>query len=813
MPKVPTYDSFQAAPNTLQPVQLTMPAMPDVAGQQAQQMGRAMQHAGDAASRIALDMAQQANQLRGIDAISKMKERAFDLQHGQGGYANLHGEDALRGVDGKPLEQNYADQLDKEAQQVEATLSNDAQRADFQRSYASLRASFYGQALQHRAQQQRVWGNSSLKGYIANSIQEGVGNPTAIEPGGIIEKNLVGINGAVRQLYRDNGLSQEEADGAVLQNQSKMLLGIVEQNLQQGSFDMASSVLQKFKSGMDPDSYTKGLSALRQQKDSAISLATESATSARFSSTITPTDWNRVEWAVAQQESGGKDFNPDGTVVTSPKGAKGAMQVMDATAKNPGFGVKPAQDDSLGERNRVGRELLPALLRHYGDLPKALAAYNAGAGAVDKASKQAQSSGDPGAWLSYLPKETQNYVPAVLGRIDKGSGPTPASKRDYADFAKQQALSAGASPKGVEQAVHAAEKRYELDVAARKDADERALTNAYDALIENGGNFSALPQSIRKAIPSGKWDDVMVFAKRIGDDAKADSPEVYLLLSNPDTLAQLSDSDFLRLRPELKDASWRSFADKRGKLRGGSDTEISAWAQQKSQFAESLGLKGERAGQFMIAVDRALDDAKATKGRPLDWGERQKVLDQSVLTVSASRWWGNSSMPMYQARIEGRDRDAAPKWTDDQLRKATQALVGAGYSNPTSAQVEALLRQSYGFALPTAKAPAPAPAEPAAAPAAEPAAAPAGASKKVASPPSDSSTDFARGVAFTFSPEGQRQRQEEFKARRVAEAEQKKREAEKDAEAERERGRARMANVSGLHSAMQARLENNKKEK
>ena len=43
-----------------------------------------------------------------------------------------------------------------------------------------------------------------------------------------------------------------------------------------------------------------------------------------------------LQKAVMQVESGG---DPD---AVSPKGALGRMQVMPATASNPGFGIKPA---------------------------------------------------------------------------------------------------------------------------------------------------------------------------------------------------------------------------------------------------------------------------------------------------------------------------------------------------------------------------------------------------------------------------------------------------------------------------------------
>jgi uncharacterized protein YdbL (DUF1318 family) len=99
------------------------------------------------------------------------------------------------------------------------------------------------------------------------------------------------------------------------------------------------------------------------------------------------------------------------------------MQVMDATNANPGYGVAPAADNSLGERARVGRDYLTALVQNYGgDVRKALAAYNAGPGNLDKALTAAQSKGDPN-WMSYLPKpqETVPYVDKIVGQL-RGSG-------------------------------------------------------------------------------------------------------------------------------------------------------------------------------------------------------------------------------------------------------------------------------------------------------------------------------------------------------------------------------------------------------
>lgn len=68
----------------------------------------------------------------------------------------------------------------------------------------------------------------------------------------------------------------------------------------------------------------------------------------------------------------------------SPTGAKSEWQVMDATNLDPGFGVRPARNDSLEERARVGRDYWAAMVTRYeGDLELSGIAYNAGPGRAD----------------------------------------------------------------------------------------------------------------------------------------------------------------------------------------------------------------------------------------------------------------------------------------------------------------------------------------------------------------------------------------------------------------------------------------------
>ncbi|HEY7065162.1 MAG TPA: lytic transglycosylase domain-containing protein [Chloroflexota bacterium] len=88
----------------------------------------------------------------------------------------------------------------------------------------------------------------------------------------------------------------------------------------------------------------------------------------------------------------------------SPAGAKGLMQLMDSTAR--GLGVTNSYDPTQNVNG--GAKFLRQLLDKYnGDTRLALAAYNAGPGAVD------QYGGVP----PYA--ETQRYVPTVLAAAER----------------------------------------------------------------------------------------------------------------------------------------------------------------------------------------------------------------------------------------------------------------------------------------------------------------------------------------------------------------------------------------------------------
>jgi hypothetical protein len=140
---------------------------------------------------------------------------------------------------------------------------------------------------------------------------------------------------------------------------------------------------------------------------------------------------------IMMKESGGRRFDKQGNLLTSPKGAQGEMQVMPGTARDPGYGIRPAKEGDADDLARVGREYFGKMMNKYGDTKLAAIAYNWGPGNTDK---WLMAGADP----SKLPRETQKYSADMAGggpvHFQSGgiSDIFNMSKEEVADFMRRK---------------------------------------------------------------------------------------------------------------------------------------------------------------------------------------------------------------------------------------------------------------------------------------------------------------------------------------------------------------------------------------
>ncbi len=129
---------------------------------------------------------------------------------------------------------------------------------------------------------------------------------------------------------------------------------------------------------------------------------------------------------------------------TSPVGAAGLWQFMPSTGKHYGLQINTLVDERRDpvKSTDAACRYLRDLYNRFGDWSLAIAGYNCGEGAVQKALARAGGKEGKSFWdiYNYLPKETRGYVPAFIGATyimnyycEHGIQPMMASLPEKAD--------------------------------------------------------------------------------------------------------------------------------------------------------------------------------------------------------------------------------------------------------------------------------------------------------------------------------------------------------------------------------------------
>lgn len=706
MPRVPTYDSFQASPTILQPERFSAPEALDTAGQQAKQIGQGLSQAGDAMARIAYEKQNEANQLRVDDALNQVKEQALRLTYDKDeGFTNQRGIQALQRDSGKPLADEYTDTLREQVSKVADGLSSPDQKRLFGVKVNDLVTSFQGQALKHESDQFREYSMSVREGTIKNAVNDiglNYNNPESVD------QSITSIRAAVSEQAKLLGKSATWAEAQAKVATSNAHTVAISAALEKNDVTYADAYLKKYAGQMEADDILKVQGHITREMDARV--AQQAATHAVASAVprLVTSDVDRAFNILVGTESGGKQFGKDGQPLTSEKGAVGLAQVMPTTAPEAARLANVVWDEARYKSDKdynraLGKAYFAQQLKDFdGNLAYAFAAYNAGPGRTREAIKLSGEGLRTGSdWMAYLPKETQDYVRKNMQAYQAGDGAFQKPTLLEVHAAVRNDPAVASNPQRLKLAIEEATKQYDDYGKAVKQREDEAVAEAQRQILANGGDFKALPASVRTALPPGKVDDILTFAGKIskGEPIHTDWALYYQLRSDPAVLGQVN---LMAVRSRLGDEEFKALTTAQESLRkDGGLTEVRSFKDTLGQFMREAGIDptpkdtdksgSEKVGQVWGEFEKRVRDAEQAKGSKLNNEEMNKVAARMFTRVGVNGTFWNSEKPAYQ--VQTGDKLAVPSADRAQI---VAALKKAGRP-ADDASILAVYRKAKGL--------------------------------------------------------------------------------------------------------------------
>jgi hypothetical protein len=408
-----------------------------------------------------------------------------------------------------------------------------------------------------------------------------------------------------------------------------------------------------------------------------VHVAWKAPTASSRNAVPTRTLWSRM---LATESSTGQ-FDANGAVAVSAKGAVGAAQVKPSTGREAAEKAGIPWDEhrfrnDAAYNTRIGRAYFDQLVEQFGgDTTKAAAAYNAGPGRV----REAIRAGGDG-WASRLPGETRDYLEKVIGAAASpgataarglAPGGVVGGTLEEAKAALAAMLPAGISAASREGFMARLETKWGQRESRQKESVAAAEKQAVDAAIEwlhdSKQDLAAMPANLRAAVPDDQIPYLLNYAKSIAaPPADTDAGEYLWMtsLTTPqlkgmsraevfrkvETLSEADGRELIRSWTEAQNAqpetpSWTNY--NRGTINA-------ALANRGAEFGIDMGVGKDKDGKLdrgkasaVMGIRRYLystvEEVQRTQKRQLTEKEIQDLVD-GALTRSAtySRTYQNS---------------------------------------------------------------------------------------------------------------------------------------------------------------------------
>lgn len=555
-----------ALPDNIQRIDATPDAFGAAIADGRQKIAAVLNQGSDDAAQIGLQRQGILNQTNSDSAVNSYMSQARAILYGdpndpsKPGFMSLHGQDAVTAAPAtqkalNDLQANLGSGLNPMAKLMYDSAS---------RRYNNMDSTLLASKTDQETQQFQM---QTAEATMSNAAQAAAINPSSDS----IALGLQKTASVTTQMAKLNGWSPEVTQSYLLQKTGDLYKGVV-RSMAATDPMQANSILQSARGQMDPMTYADISNELRPRVNDAqgdaiangvISNPTGAPVAVPPNASIDGV-WNSMKGI----ESGGQQFNANGSVKTSPIGGPdapvGVSQIRPSTAQgvaaSAGVPFDPQRlTGDQGYNEALGRTYLGQQVQKYGNVTLGVAAYNAGPATIDETLK---AYGDPrsGAvtmsdFISHLPAETQNYVTRVASENGgtplqaPGSAPTYQVPDLSAQLQQVQSRTSGMDPDVQNRAYAKVMQSYSREQALNQtarvqlDGQLKDISSAY----ENGDTSSIIPeQQIRALLPPDKANETIqslqvertagTFFKAVQWASPSDIALARAQLENPDTV-------------------------------------------------------------------------------------------------------------------------------------------------------------------------------------------------------------------------------------------------------------------------------------
>lgn len=631
----------------------------------------ALAQAGGALQRYAEEKRDEFDTLRAEEAFNKLRERQMELMlDPEKGFAAKKSKDAAR----QGFTEEYGQQFKKANDEIAKSLQTERQKALYQRRAAGAELEFKNGLMRHVLAESNRYADEVVDGVLRVESNRAIAewnNPYTIQA------SLDRIDANITMRAKREGLAADATDALLRDARSKVHTGVIASALEAGNIGYADQYLKLNGSQMNAVDALKVQGMVKKEADTKFALGTATAVVQQFQQQAEPGEFGRLAQLVEHQESRGNQ------AAVSSAGAVGVMQVMKATgpeaAKLAGLPWDENRWKNDANYNRaIGQAYLADLLRTFGGDPAlALAAYNAGPGRVQSALKKHGPSG----WLDAMPKETQDYVAAIVPKFVGGGAVTARPTLEQV-HAAVRARVGDSNPERLKLAIDESTRQWRDADAARKQREDEATGEAFRLLEANGGRWDALPPSLKARVPGDKLGGLREYAGKVskGDPIKTDWDVYYTLRSDQATLAK---ANLLAFKDRLGDDEFKELSRQQQEARAGTgaQSQVQTVTQRMGMRLAEMSVDptpkpgsedSRKVAQVYSLLDKQVRQAELALGRKLKPEEMDAQVDRLFTTVEVKgALWGTSKRRAFE--MTGTEQIVVPDADRKQITSALQA--------------------------------------------------------------------------------------------------------------------------------------------